>query len=78
MFCNRFRLKVPTIAVQQSAVDKPTITRLPEGAEVLVMDNVLPTSTDQPNCQINVECNGGIYSMFLLDIQKKGELLPPK
>jgi len=76
MYGMLFRLRIATIAVQHSAVDKPTLTQLPEGAEVLVVEHVPITPTELPDRQINVMCNGGMYSVFLLDIRERGEAIP--
>ena len=78
MLGKRFRLKVPTIALKQST-GKPEMTHLPQGAEILVIDRVPMLPTDDPNRQLEVECNGDVFSMFLVDLRERGELIgPPK
>jgi len=67
-----------TVAVQHSEDGTQTATYLPEGAGVVVTDHVKVTSADEPNRQINVECNGSAYSLFLVDLRERGELIPPK
>ena len=74
MFGRRSRLREATIALKYDA-GKPTLTRLPQGSEVLVIDHVAVTSTDPPNRHSKVQCNGGVFSIFLVDIRERGELI---
>lgn len=68
---------VSIVALSQTA-GKPAISHLPKGAEVLVTDRVPGTSTDKPNRQIEVACNGSTFSVFLLDLQERAELITVK
>jgi hypothetical protein len=74
MVGQRFRLKSATIAVNR-APERDEILHVPEGAEILVLDRACPEVADPPNQQVFVEWNGRIYSMFVVDIQERGELI---
>jgi hypothetical protein len=68
----RFRLKQQTIAtVMQDG--KRIAVRIPEGAVVLVVD-LVPECQSGDRCQqVNVQWKGETYTMFLVDLQERGE-----
>jgi hypothetical protein len=68
----RFRLKQQTIAtVMQDG--KRIAVRIPEGAAVLVVD-LVPEGQSGDRCQqVNVQWKGETYTMFLVDLQERGE-----
>ena len=72
----RFRLKTATIAVRNGP-EKRTAVQLPEGAQIVVLGHIQHDGDLDGNRQVNVEWDGTVVSMFLVDIHEKGEPMPP-
>ena len=77
MFGQRFRIKTPVIATTDGP-EKRIAVQLPAGAHIVVLDHIQPNAALDSNHQVNVEWDGKVVSMFLVDIQEKGERLPPQ
>jgi len=77
MFGQRFRLTAATIAVMEGP-EKRTAVQLPTGAQILVLDHIQPDAQVHSTHQVNVEWDGKVVSMFLVDIHEKGERIPPQ
>jgi hypothetical protein len=72
MFGQRFKLKTATIATAEGP-DTRIAVQLPIGAEIVVRDQVDSDGPADPTRQVNVEWDGKMLSMFLVDIREKGE-----
>jgi hypothetical protein len=77
MFGHRFRLKTATIGVTDGP-DKRVAIQLPAGAQIVVLDQIPPDVPPDSNHQVNVEWEGKLVSMFLVDIREKGEPIAPQ
>jgi len=75
MFGQRFRLKTATIAITDGP-EKRIAVQLPTGAQIVVLEHVQPNAPLDSSRQVNVEWDGKVVSMFLVDIIEKGELVP--
>jgi hypothetical protein len=71
----RFKLRIMTIAVIRDGA-RDTAVYLPEGAELIVTDQ-LSVSSNDANRQVSVEWDGKTMKMFAVDIQERGERMTP-
>jgi hypothetical protein len=76
MFGQRFRLKADAIATTDGP-DKRIAVQVPAGAQIVVLDHIQTSVPLDSSFQVNVEWNGKVVSMFLVDIHEKGERNPP-
>jgi hypothetical protein len=77
MLGQRFRLKTAVIAVTDGP-EKRLAVQIPTGAQIVVLDDIQSHAALDNNHQVNVEWDGKIVSMFLVDIHEKGERIPPQ
>jgi hypothetical protein len=76
MLGQRLRLKTATIATSTEGPEKRIAVQLPPGAEIVVLDQIQPETPLNPTHQVNVEWDGNVISMFLVDILERGEQMP--
>jgi hypothetical protein len=72
MTARRLRLRVTTVATPQ-AEGKPSIVEVPEGAELVAIDDIPTDVPDESNRQVSIQWEGRTLSMFLVDIQQRCE-----
>ena len=77
MLGQRLRLMTATIAVMNEP-EKQTAVQLPAGAEIVILEQIRLNTPLNSRQQVDVEWNGKVVSMFLVDIHEKGERLPPQ
>jgi hypothetical protein len=76
MFGQRFRLKTAAIATAEGP-EKRVAVQIPAGAQILVLDDIEPGAPPDASRLVNVEWEGNVVSMFVVDIHEKGERMPP-
>ena len=76
MFEQRFRLKTATIATITDGPDNRIAVQLPAGAQIVILDQIHPDAPLDSTHQVKVDWGGKLVSMFLVDIQEKGERIP--
>ena len=72
MTAQRLRLRVKTVATTQDE-GKPLIVEVPEGAELVAIDDIPTDVPDGSNRQVCIQWEGRTLSMFLIDIQQRCE-----
>jgi len=75
MFGRRFRLNATTICTTHKG-GKAVAEQIPKGVEVVVLNPVAAEASKDSNRQVWVEWEGRIVSMFLVDLQERGEPIP--
>jgi hypothetical protein len=73
----RFILREATIAVGHDESGKRFLVTIPSGAEITAIDIVPLEPTKDLAERINVEWEGRSLSMFLTDLQHRGERVHP-
>ena len=71
----RFRLRARTIATASGPDGKGVVFQIPKDSVVVVIDDVPSHSQNERNRQVSVRWKEQTVSMFLADIQERGELL---
>ena len=72
MTAQRLRLRVKTVATTQDE-GKPLIVEVPEGAELIAIDDIPTDVPHESNRQVSIKWEGRTLAMFLVDIQQRCE-----
>jgi len=69
----RFRLKSPSMGTVLQQDGKKIVFQIPAGSEIVAIDPIPEQLSKNQLCKVNIQWRGRTMTMYLVDVQERGE-----